>query len=481
MRLRSGLLVLFCLLSALPLHAQLQIENAFPNLTFDRPVDLQHPGDNSGRLFVIEQAGLIRVFPNDASTASAAVFLDIRGRVNAQGNEQGLLGLAFHPSFKENGYFFVNYTASNPDRTVVARFTVSASDPMIADPASEQIILAFPQPFSNHNGGQVAFGPDGYLYIGTGDGGSGGDPQNNAQNRAVLLGKMLRIDVDNPQAGKNYGIPFDNPFAGSTEGFAEEIYAWGLRNPWRFSFDPAFGRLWAGDVGQNRFEEVDIIEKGKNYGWRIMEGFACYNPQSGCDETGLTKPIIEYGRADGASITGGHVYRGTRIPELAGKYVYADFVTGKIWGLTYTGPENFHNELLLSSGKNIAAFGVDAQGELLICSFDGSIYRFTSGVSSAGGQDALPVSPQLQDIAPNPILRGTHRTALIRFALPAAAPVRLLLFDTLGREIRVIADAAFEAGRQSVTLDVAGLRPGIYFYSLQTNHTRLTRKLVVIE
>ncbi|MBE0644740.1 MAG: PQQ-dependent sugar dehydrogenase [Bacteroidetes bacterium] len=480
MRIRFRLLLLLSLIPVLPLHAQLHIENAFPQLSLNRPVDLQQPGDGSGRLFIVEQEGLIRVFMNDAASPSAEVFLDIRDRVNDGGNEQGLLGLAFHPSFETNGLFFVNYTASNPDRTVIARYMVSATDPMKADPSSELVILTFPQPYTNHNGGQIAFGPDGSLYIGTGDGGSGGDPQNNAQNRSVLLGKMLRIDVDNPQDGKNYGIPFDNPFVGNTEGFAEEIYAWGLRNPWRFSFDPAFGRLWAGDVGQSRFEEVNIIEKGKNYGWRVMEGFACYNPQTGCDETGLTKPVLEYGRSDGASITGGHVYRGNRVPELTGKYIYADFVTGRIWGLTYNGPVDFSNELLLNSGKNIAAFGVDAQGELLICSFDGAIYRFASGVSSSGDNAAIPASLQLLEVSPNPILRGTHATALIRFTLPAAASVRLLLFDTLGRQLSIVSDAAYAQGRNSIALDISGLRPGIYFYALESGATRLTNKLVVI-
>ncbi len=478
---RIFLLILFPLLTSVALHAQFPIENAFPKLSFNRPVDLQHAGDGSGRLFVVEQEGRVLVFPDNPSVETAEVFLDIRDRVNDEGNEEGLLGLAFHPSYESNGWFYVNYTASNPRRTVIARYSVSGADPSKADPASEQIILTFAQPYSNHNGGQLAFGPDGFLYIGTGDGGSGGDPQNNAQNRASLLGKLLRIDVDHPQGGKAYGIPADNPFANNSSGGAEEVYAWGLRNPWRFSFDPATGRLWAGDVGQNRYEEVDIIEKGRNYGWRIMEGFACYNPQSGCDQTGLTKPIVEYGRDQGASITGGHVYRGPTVPELNGKYIYADFVTGRIWGLTYNGPADFTNELILNSGKNIASFGVDERGELYLCSFDGSIYRFTPTVAGDRGELEAPVTLRLMDAYPHPAVRGMHSSVSIRFTLPAAVQARVVLYDTLGRELRTLTDTAFGIGQHRISLDIRALRPGIYFYSLHTNGTRMTRKLVVID
>ena len=327
----------------------------------------------------------------------------------------------------------------------------------------------------------MAFGPDGYLYIATGDGGSGGDPQNNSQNRSNLLGKILRIDVDSPQGGKNYGIPTDNPFAGNSDGHAEEIYAWGLRNPWRFSFDPETGRLWTGDVGQNRFEEVDIIEKGKNYGWRIMEGFACYNPPSGCDQTGLTLPVVEYGRDQGASITGGYVYHGGNVPELAGKYIYADFVTGKIWGLTYNSPTDLNNELLLNSGKNIASFGVDSNQELYICSFDGSIYRFTPTVATSTGEAAIPSKIELMNAFPQPALRSMHQNVSLRFALPASGAARLVLYDTLGRAIRTLTDAAFESGQHRVTLDIGTLPAGMYFYSLHIGTERLTRKLVILD
>ncbi len=344
------------------------VEAAFPHLTFERPVDLQNCGD--GRVFVVEQEGRIHVFAADAGVTSTTVFLDIRALVDDSGNEEGLLGLAFHPNYKSNGTFYVNYTASNPDRTVIARYTVS-SDSNAADPASASVVLEFSQPYSNHNGGQIAFGPDGYLYIGTGDGGSGGDPQGNGQSLSTLLGKILRIDVNTDP----YGIPADNPFVGQA-GVREEIYAYGLRNVWRFSFDPETGLLWCGDVGQNKFEEIDLIRKGGNYGWNTMEGFSCYNAAS-CDTAGLILPILDYPRSEGISVTGGHVYRGTKWPDLIGAYVYADFGTGKIWSIRLEGNRVIHR-LLVSSGLPISSFGVDASRELYLCSFDGKIYKIAS-------------------------------------------------------------------------------------------------------
>jgi glucose/arabinose dehydrogenase len=250
------------------------IVEAFPNLNFEQPVDIQSPKDGTNRLFVLSQPGIIFVFENDPGTKQKEIFLDIRGKV-LFGGEQGLLGLAFHPDYKQNGYFFLDYTANNPRRTVISRFKVSQDDPNKADPESELILLEVEQPYSNHNGGQISFGPDGYLYISLGDGGSGGDPLNAGQDLTMLLGSLLRIDVDKISGGRNYAIPDDNPFKDNSEGFKEEIYAYGLRNVWRFSFDNQ-NRLWAADVGQNKWEEINIIEKGKNYGWRIMEGKHCF-------------------------------------------------------------------------------------------------------------------------------------------------------------------------------------------------------------
>ena len=357
-----------------PATASYKVLAAFPKLSFKRPVDLQHAGDNSNRLFVVEQEGLISVFPNDSAVTAKTIFLDIRSKVQDQGNEQGLLGLAFHPDFESNGYFFVNYTATNPERTVISRFKVS-QNPDQADPASEQVILTFAQPYSNHNGGQVSFGAEGYLYIATGDGGSAGDPHGNGQNRAALLGKILRIDVDKQQNGHLYGIPADNPFANNTSGYREEIYAYGMRNPWRFSFDPSNGRLWAGDVGQNSYEEIDIIENGGNYGWNTMEAKHCYSPGQDCNTTGLTMPIWEYGRGYGISVTGGFVYRGPTLTGLTGKYIYADYGSRWVWTLDYADMNNPVNTPLVLADFQISSFGVDQDNELYLCGFDGKIHR----------------------------------------------------------------------------------------------------------
>jgi len=352
-----------------------QVQEAFPELSFTNPVDLQHPGDGTDRLFVVEQQGNIYVFENDASVSDKTLFLDITNRVDNTGNEEGLLGLAFHPNYENNGYFYVNYTANNPDRTIISRFEVSANNADQADAASETVILTYEQPFSNHNGGQIAFGPDGYLYIASGDGGSGGDPQGNGQNRATLLGNILRIDVDNTSGNNNYAIPPDNPFVNNNQGYREEIFAYGLRNPWRFSFDPATGRLFTGDVGQADLEEIDIIQSGGNYGWNIMEGTQCF-VNDNCDTSGLILPIWEYGHSQGnASITGGFVYRGPTLNNLTGLYIYADFASGRIWALDISDIDNPENTELLDTDLLISSFGVDDENELYICAFDGKIYR----------------------------------------------------------------------------------------------------------
>ncbi len=354
---------------------KLMVLEAFPNLSFTRPVDFQHAGDNSDRIFVVEQRGVISVFQNDATSSQKSSFLNIEGQVDDDGNEEGLLGLAFHPDYESNGYFYVNYTASNPNRTVISRFTVSSSNPNQADAGSELVLLEYDQPYSNHNGGQVSFGPDGYLYIAVGDGGSGGDPQGNGQNLKTLLGSILRIDVDQTSGTSNYSIPEDNPFANNSDGFRGEIYAYGLRNPWRFSFDSANGQLWTGDVGQNKYEEVDIITNGGNYGWNTMEGFHCFKPDD-CNKEGLELPIWEYDHTQGdISITGGFVYRGTALKELVGLYIYADYVSGRIWSLDGSDPANPVNTELLNADFPISSFGIDQNQELYICGFDDKIYK----------------------------------------------------------------------------------------------------------
>jgi glucose/arabinose dehydrogenase len=355
--------------------SELVLQEAFPTLRFDSPLDLQNAGDGSGVIYVVEQGGVIWSITQSNGTFSKKMFLDISRKTERSG-EQGLIGLAFHPRYQDNGQFFVHYTARESGTSMISRFTRSSVDPLVADGGSEFSILTQEQPFSNHNGGGLAFGPDGYLYIGFGDGGSGGDPLNNSQNRRTLLGKMLRIDVDGREGGKNYRIPSDNPFVGSTE-TAPEIFALGLRNPYRFSFDFPSNRLLAGDVGQGAREEIDRIEKGKNYGWRIMEGSRCFSPEDNCDQTGLELPLLEYGRDDGSSVTGGYVYRGRRIPSLIGKYVFGDFVSGRIWSLALSEiaagkTELFDSDLLISS------FGRDESGEIYVVSYqDGVIYTLS--------------------------------------------------------------------------------------------------------
>ena len=359
-------------------HGQTQgaysVEVAFPNLTFNQPDGLFPDPANSSRLFVIEQAGIIKVFDNSRNVNSSTIFLNITDRV-LYGGEQGLLGLAFHPNFTQNGYFYVNYVRNNPTRTIIARYSVNVDNPNIANVSSEQVVLQFDQPFSNHKGGQLAFGPDGFLYIGVGDGGSAGDPLGNGQNCSTLLGKILRINVDEVSAGKNYSVPSDNPFVGNSLGFRDEIYAYGLRNPWRFSFDSVTGKLWVGDVGQDRIEEIDIVEKGKNYGWNIMEGTICYNPSTGCNQTGLTLPVWNYTHDIGNAIIGGYVYRGSALSSLYGAYVYGDYGSGRIWTLKYNGTAV--NTLAADTGLNITSFGLDEQNELYFTASDGIIYKLT--------------------------------------------------------------------------------------------------------
>mgnify|MGYP003645916590 CR=1 FL=1 len=357
-------------------NGNITVKEAFPGLSFTRPVDFQHAGDKSNRIFVVEQRGVISVFQNDEKTTEKVDFLTIENQVEDSGGEQGLLGLAFHPNYKSNGYFYVNYTASNPNRTIISRFSVSSINPNKADPASELVLLEYDQPYGNHNGGQISFGPDGFLYIAVGDGGNGGDPQGNGQNRKTLLGSILRIDVNHQNGSTNYSIPEDNPFVNNPEGFREEIYAYGLRNPWRFSFNSENGQLWVGDVGQNSYEEIDIVKKGGNYGWNTMEGFHCFNADD-CNMENLELPIWEYGRSQGdISITGGFVYHGTAIKNLQGLYIYADYVSGRIWSLDFSDPKTPVNKELLNADFPISSFGIDQNQELYICGFDDKVYTF---------------------------------------------------------------------------------------------------------
>ena len=349
---------------------QLGVERVFPEVTFQRLTNMVQPDDGSGRFFATEQQGIVYVFREGRQ---AEVFLDIRSKVLTRGNEEGLLGLALDPNFRENRYFYLYYSASNPRRAVVSRFAARADDPDRADAATEVVIMEVPQPYSNHNGGQLAFGPDGYLYLGPGDGGSGGDPSGNGQNLGTLLGKILRIDVRGVRDG--YSIPPDNPFVG-VPGARPEVWAYGMRNPWRFSFDSATGRLWAADVGQNAWEEVNRVERGGNYGWNVMEGRHCFKPSSGCDRSGLILPLAEYSHSDGCSVTGGFVYRGQRVASLQGAYLYADYCSGKVWALWQQADGSVSNQEILDTNLQIASFAQDLAGEVYILSHNQGIYRF---------------------------------------------------------------------------------------------------------
>lgn len=384
---------IFYLIFLASLIANFNVENAFPNLSFEGPVGIHAPNDGTNRLFVVEQEGRIKVFNNDPNTSDWGMFLDITNLVDQDGGytEEGLLGLAFHPNFTDNGYFYVNYTEHNPRRNVIARYTVNSNNPNEANYNSSQIILEVGQPYTNHNGGQMEFGPnDGYLYISFGDGGSAGDPLGHGQNTTTLLGTLIRIDVDNPSNGLNYSIPSDNPFV-DVIGPRPEIYAYGLRNMWKFSFDLDTGFLWGADVGQYEYEEINIIESGGNYGWNIMEGTSCYDSPS-CDEDGLELPVWEYELyVDGVcSVTGGYVYRGSSLWSLAGKYIYGDWCTGDIWALTYSDDGAHFNERLITSGINITSFGVDESNELFICA-NSNIYKLTSSLGDINSDGQLNV------------------------------------------------------------------------------------------
>lgn len=338
---------------------------------FRQPVHLQQmPGTD--RLFVVEQQGRIRELNRDGG--DHRVFLDIHERVDS-GGEKGLLSIAFHPQFLRNGRFFVNYTAkvNGQLHTRVAEYAADAAR-NAGDPGSEKTILFFRQPYSNHNGGLALFGPDGFLYIGNGDGGAANDPHDNGQRLDTWLGKMLRIDVDRAEAGRPYAVPRDNPFVGRP-GAQPEIYACGLRNPWRFSFDRDTRELWCGDVGQNAREEIDVVTKGGNYGWRITEGFICTPAVNrNCATNGLIGPVVDYPRDQGVSVTGGHVYRGKRWPALRGVYLYGDFASGRTWGLRWDGKRVTAQRELIRGGPPVASFAEDAEGELYVVGYDGVIY-----------------------------------------------------------------------------------------------------------
>lgn len=329
--------------------------DAFGGRRFEKPTEL---GEYPGGFFVTEQAGLVyRVTPAGA----ADVILDLRDRVSTSGNEEGLLSMALDPAFDRNRWVWTYYSMANPRRSVLVRYTANTDGTI--DRSSALVVLEQPQPYANHNGGSIRFGPDGLLYLGLGDGGSGGDPQNNAQNLGSLLGKIIRIDVRNASAGEPYRVPADNPFV-SRPGARGEVWAYGLRNPWRMAFDRATGALWAADVGQNAVEEVDVVRRGDNLGWRLMEGDRCYNPSSNCDRTGLVLPVAQYTHSGGrCSITGGPAYRGVAVPEVSSTYLYGDYCSGELWAIPLEGGE----PVIVARGlNNLASIATDSAGRIYL-------------------------------------------------------------------------------------------------------------------
>ena len=383
-------------LGAQPLP-KIELQPALADLPLRLPVWAQEMPDDSGRLVIVEQDGRIVIVRKDSNGQDAKEFLNIVDRKPHVELEEGLLSLAFHPQFKTNRLFYIYYSQQNPRRSVISEFKMSADAPDRADLKSERIIMEVPQPFENHKGGQVSFGPDGFLYIGLGDGGKGNDPYNSGQNTATLLGKILRIDVNmRPTVGVGdnkktlpYGIPSDNPFVGEPDlyeyGVRKEIWVYGLRNPWRYSWDRETGDLWAGDVGQDRWEEINLLVKGGNYGWCVREGFHHFKP--GPEGAKYIDPVIEYPHKPellaqsrfpdhgiGASVTGGFVYRGKRHPSLRGVYVYADYALGTIWGFRYAQSKVAEHGSLLEQPKNITSFAEALDGELYALAYDGHIY-----------------------------------------------------------------------------------------------------------
>lgn len=428
------------------------------NNSFSSPVDIQNAGDD--RLFIVEQAGIIRILNADG-TANPTPFLDITSQVSS-GGERGLLGLAFHPDYVNNGYFYVYYTNNSGD-TQVSRFSVSGN-PNIADATSEFPLITQSQPFSNHNGGCIQFGPDGFLYIGLGDGGSGGDPGNRAQNLTTLLGKLLRIDVDNTTGTTNYAIPPDNPFIADTNAL-DEIWAYGLRNPWRFSFDLTDNNIWIADVGQNQIEEVNrqpVTEAGLNYGWRCYEGNQPFNT-SGCpNQSTLTFPLVTYTHSgSNCSITGGYVYRGTAYSDIAGLYFYADLCSQEITTVDASGTQTNHG----SYSGTWVSFGEDVNKELYIADANGSIYKIHGGVLATPEHTTNQVS-----VYPNPA-KDSLQVDLINDSIQS-----LILFDLKGNQ--VLEKNNINAFTKK--LKFPSLEKGIYLLKINTNAGKIIIKKITV-
>jgi glucose/arabinose dehydrogenase len=444
------------------------------------PVDIQYAPGDSTRLFIVQQGGQLRVIENGALLPTPA--LNVSTRI-VSGGERGFLGLAFDPLWPDSAYIYVNFTRTGDGANSVVRYTRSAIGTGVSfDLATERVLMTIPDFASNHNAGALAFGDDGYLYITTGDGGSGGDPQNNGQTLTALLGKILRIDVRGSQptsectgGSTNYGIPPDNPFVGSTTAACDEIYAFGLRNPWRMSFDRLTNELWLGDVGQELWEEIDVVQSGGNYGWRRMEGTHCYNPSSNCQTGSLILPIWEYSSGSGSgncSVTGGYVYRGSAVADLFGQYVFADYCSGRVWALDMSGPSPTATQIGTRSSPT--TFGEDYHGEMYVVG-GSSIFRLDPNpVYSEPQPDESAVQMSLE--GPNPV----RSRATIRFHAGLPGPARMTLFDVLGRQVAVLFERVVDGTTpQEVLLRADGLPPGVYVVRLVTAAGLRTMEVVL--
>ena len=478
------LLLTLLVVPARGMAADYQLEKAFPWITFAFPTDIQTPPDGSNRIFVVEKAGAIKVFPKNFTVqpGEVKVFLDLTGKVRSSG-EAGALGLAFHPRYAQNGTFFVFWVSQFPYRCIVARYQVTA-DPDVADEASETIILDVPKASVYHNGGQIAFGTDGYLYVGLGEDAIGAL----AQDLTDLRGSILRIDVDVTPAPPDgvaapYEIPADNPFAGNALGHREEIFAYGFRNPWRFSIDARSGELWVADVGEQTHEEINLVETGRNYGWPYVEGPSCLD-EAQCEALGatLTAPFYSYDHGEGYAVIGGHRYWGTRTPELAGLYIFADYASGRVWALRFDGagpPERFD---LVTNAPTLLTFGVGPTQELYIASIDGSLYRLARIVTAAG-DGAAPPAARLLGNFPNPFNPATT----IRYELSAPGRVAIEILSVRGGLIRRIDEGNRSGGahqtawRGETDLNVRAAS-GVYFYRLVVDGSPVdTRRLVLLK
>ncbi len=471
------LLLVLSFFAAAQVYPQVTFENAFLNLSFSQPLFLTHAGDGTNRIFVVQQRGIIKVFPNDSMTTNVQNFIDLSNIVSSSGNERGLLGLAFHPNYSSNRYFFVYYTRQSDGALRISRFTTQTGNPNKADSLSELNMLTIAHPtYTNHNGGCLMFSSDGYLYAGTGDGGSGGDPGNNAQNLNSLLGKILRIDINTPSGGNNYSIPPANPYA--TGGGAPEIYAVGMRNPWRFSRDPVTGTIYCGDVGQDAWEEVDTLAVGRNYGWRCYEGNAPFNT-AGCGPIGnYTFPIAVYQNiGSDISITGGYVYRGSRVPWLVGRYIYADYGSRKVWKLLLSGGVVSDNSIIGNAPTGVPSFGVDQNNELYIVGSNGIIYRFRDALIGVNGNSTqLPAGFSLEQNYPNPFNPST----VVYYNVGTPASINITVFDVTGKEAAVLLNENKPAGRFSVEWNASNMPSGVYFYRMTIDGSQTVEKKMVL-